>query len=226
MKIYCPTCRSRILAAAMNVSADLAVCGKCDEAFPLSPLIDEDLDRLERLDVHNPPRGAWYRPGFDGWEAGATMRQWLGVLFLIPFTLIWSGGSLGAIFGKQIVEGKFDPAISLFGVPFFIGSVFLFYMTLNAIFGKVVVRTEQGLCHLFVGFTPLGWRRTLAWNSLDKAEREYSNVQSNGKRHTHIVLYRHHEESPVKFGMFLSDERQQFLVDVIKRHLLEVNGIR
>lgn len=46
-------------------------------------------------------------------------------LFVVPFTCVWSGISLGGIYGRQVSSGQFDPTSSLFGLPFLIGSVFL-----------------------------------------------------------------------------------------------------
>jgi hypothetical protein len=45
------------------------------------------------------------------------------VLFLIPFTALWSGVSMWGIYGRQLVQGKFDPAHSLFGLPFLLGTM-------------------------------------------------------------------------------------------------------
>jgi hypothetical protein len=59
------------------------------------------------VDLDDPPRGAWYQVEFNGFVVGATTRHPIP-LFLVPFMCVWSGGSLGGIYGSEFVHGTFD----------------------------------------------------------------------------------------------------------------------
>ena len=51
--------------------------------------------------------------------------------------LIWSGGSLGGIYGTQIANQEFSLLQSLFGIPFIIGTINLWFFYIDSIlFGK------------------------------------------------------------------------------------------
>ena len=53
----------------------------------------------------------------DTVSLGATTRSPIA-FFLVPFMCVWSGGSLGGVYGSQVLNGEFDLGISLFGIPF------------------------------------------------------------------------------------------------------------
>ena len=80
----------------------------------------------------------------------------LQVLFLIPFTCVWAGGSMWMLYGKQIVERTFDLKTTLFGIPFLIGSVALVSECLFMLFGKRVLTLSGGNGRYFVGVGPIG----------------------------------------------------------------------
>lgn len=62
------------------------------------------------------------------------------VWFLIPFTLLWGGGSLGGIYLTQYFSGKFEFIPSAFGIPFLIGTLFLIRAIVRMLFGKTELR--------------------------------------------------------------------------------------
>ncbi len=74
MKLHCPRCKRAIPVAQLNVERDVALCANCDEAFAISDLLAEG--QGADVDVASPPKGAWFRETFDGWETGATTRSW------------------------------------------------------------------------------------------------------------------------------------------------------
>ena len=115
MEILCPSCRSRIPADDLNVSTDIALCRACDKPFRISEAVGSAPADPQLLAT--PPSGAWFDPLPDGFRAGASTRSWMA-LFIVPFTCVWSGGSLFGIYGTQIVHGRFNVGMSLFGLPF------------------------------------------------------------------------------------------------------------
>ena len=113
--LTCPRCRADIPLEDLNVSTDIALCRRCDETYSFAELSrgGAPVD----VDTARPPDGAWYESQGNEFEVGATSRSWMAVI-LVPFTALWAGGSLWAIYGSQIAKGTFDPTSSLVGIPF------------------------------------------------------------------------------------------------------------
>src|SRR5688572_9565934 len=112
MKVVCPKCRSTIVPGQINVTRDLALRLRCNEVFELSTLVEE-VECEALLTPGEQPNGTWFNPSFDGFTLGATTRS-AAAFFLVPFTCVWSGGSMGGIYGTQIFSGRFDLGTSLF----------------------------------------------------------------------------------------------------------------
>lgn len=60
------------------------------------------------------------------------------------------------LYGTQIVKRAFDLKLSLFGIPFLIGSVMLVAECLFMLFGKRVLTLSGGEGRYFVGIGPVG----------------------------------------------------------------------
>ena len=97
MKIKCPKCKRIVPADQMNISTDLALCPQCNEGFKISKSLD--IDSINADILQNPPKGAWFRQETHHIIVGATTRS-PEAFFLVPFTCVWSGGSLGGIYGS------------------------------------------------------------------------------------------------------------------------------
>ena len=135
------------------------------------------------------------------------------LLFLIPFTLLWGGGSLGGIYGSQILKGKFDLHQSLFGIPFLIGTVILLSIISFLWFGKWVITLSEGAGTVFMGVGSLGWTRRFAYDhstvvSLQPTSVRYNNVQQKG------IAVRTGEKELV-FGTLIKDDAKQFIAAAI-----------
>jgi hypothetical protein len=97
--LICPNCRAEIPLADTNVSTDIALCRHCEKTFSFAELNQDQA--VVDVDLSHPPRGVWYRNQANEFEVGATTRSAAG-FFLVPFTLVWAGGSMGGIYGTQI----------------------------------------------------------------------------------------------------------------------------
>jgi hypothetical protein len=213
MQVHCPKCRRVLGGNAINVATDVARCDRCDEVFELSTLVRAGA--AGSVDLDNPPRGAWYQAEFNGFVVGATTRH-LMALFLVPFLCVWSGFSLGGIYGSQFVQGKFDLFLSLFGIPFVLGTLLLGSMALMAICGKVVVRVADAEGEVFTGIGPLGWRRLFDAQEIRSVRIE---PYVSGRQHSmRIVLDGPHK---LRFGSLLTEARRDFIADVLR---LELTG--
>jgi hypothetical protein len=136
----------------------LAVCRFCEKPFPLAASqAAVPYERRPSVPELAPPKGVSLVETMDGFHLSISTRSWAAV-FLVPFTLVWSGGSLGGIYGTQIAKGEFGLAQSLFGLPFLIGSVFLIGLTVMAVAGRLIVELAGGRLRLRAG--ALGVYRT------------------------------------------------------------------
>jgi hypothetical protein len=212
VKVICPQCQREIPLDDVNVAKDVALCRACVQTFSFSELSQETLG--PEVDFTRPPRGVWVRQLGGGFEVGSTTRSAIA-FFLVPFTLFWSGGALGGIYGSQIFKGQFDPKLSLFGLPFLIGSLFLVPIALISAFGKLVVRGEGDQGSVFLGVGPVGWTRRFRWSEIKRVHRSMSAWTQNNRRVPLIELER--EQKPVRFGTQLSEKRRDFMLAALKR---------
>ncbi len=153
--VLCPQCGQPIPADDVNVLKDIAFCRACNHAMPISAVVHGTAQRDAVFDAAPPPVGTWLRD--DGVETtiGATTRS-PAAFFIVPFMLVWSGGSIGGIYGSQLASGQFNLFMSLVGIPFLIGSIIFWSLALMLICGKVEVRLRSGLGTIFVGVGSIG----------------------------------------------------------------------
>jgi hypothetical protein len=215
MKLQCPACRRDVPAIQCNVAADVAVCANCNESFAISAQVARFGDGIP-VDVAAPPSGAWFHDdGFGTWEVGATTRSWIA-LYLVPFMMVWSGFSLGGIYGTQFSEGKFDLFRSLFGIPFLLGTLLFGSLALMAVCGKVRLRVHNDEADLLVGIAGIGWRKSFTWSTVTSIEERVSLTQYPGGRGAHLVL-----DGPqrMSFAGMLSEPRRTFVLRVLRERI-------
>jgi hypothetical protein len=227
MKVTCPKCRAEIATADINVATDVALCRACGNTFRLSEVLAGGNPILSSLlssftppagpvDLNSPPAGAWYEPAGDGFSAGATTRSWMA-LFIVPFTCIWSGGSMVGIYGTQIIKGHFNLGISLFGLPFLIGSVFLISWCLMSVAGKVTVSVHGDRLAIFTGVGPLGITRVGSLSDFKSAREDWGFGAMNNNRQSRVI--RLEGTRAMAFGSMLNAERRYFLLGAMQAAL-------
>ena len=209
-KPLCPKCRKEIPLDDVNVAKDIALCRRCGESWAFSDLLESVSARS--VDLANPPRGAWFvRHPPLGFEVGASTRSG-AALFLIPFLCVWSGFSLGGIYGSQIHKRQFDLMNSLFGIPFLLGTAVLSSLALMSICGKVVVRVAGDEAVIFVGVGPIGWRRRCNWRKVSSIKR--TEKLNNGNTSQRLTI---EGEKRIDFGTGLKSERQDFMLGALQQ---------
>ena len=194
----------------VNMATDLAFCPRCNDGFKVSESIDRDAIDADIL--QNPPKGAWFRQEVNGTVVGASTRSPVALL-LVPFMCVWSGGSLGLVYGTQIVEGEFNLALSLFGIPFLLGGIIFWAFTLIAVWGKVEVSVGY-VSSVFVGIGSTGWRRYFDWSSIRTIREERTNIHFQGRIRRGIAL--EGQRKRLVFGTGLNDERRYFVLNALK----------
>jgi hypothetical protein len=213
MRVECPACKQVIPADSINVAKDVAMCPACHEAFALSELVAQGHEVDD--DLAEPPSGTWFRTEASGWELGGTTRHPIA-FFLVPFMCVWSGLSLGGIYGSQIIQGKFSLVMSLFGLPFVAGTVLFGSVMLMTIAGKVTVRVEDVDGVIFTGVGFLGWSRRFRWDGVNRVEEITTSYQSPGNSGRMLAL---EGKTRLTFGSMLSQGRRYFFLQVLRRML-------
>ncbi len=180
MELHCPDCGLPIPTSEVAPSAGLAVCRSCDKTFGLEACQTAAPigSRFHPLPT-DPPKGVTVEELMDGFRLTLTTRNG-AAFFLIPFMIVWSGFSLGGIYGTQIYKGEFDLGQSLFGIPFVLGTLLFGSIALMSAFGKVVLEVRNGVLLHRVGFLGLYWTRRRDWNAFDRAELEESTRRGKG----------------------------------------------
>lgn len=111
------------------------------------------------------PEGLKLEETMAGFRLTISTRSW-AALFLVPFTLVWAGGSLGGIYGSQLAKGEFNLLMSLFGLPFLAGSVFLVAMTAMTVAGRSVVEQAGGKFSIRTGALGVYRTQAAAWDEV------------------------------------------------------------
>lgn len=218
MKLLCPSCNKVLSASEVNETRGVVMCRTCEEFFPLAELRSEA--ELERFDPRRVPAGAWYEEREDGVRFGVSLRN-CAAFFLVPFTLVWGGGSLGGIYGSQVFSGEFNILLSLFGLPFLFGTIVLVSISLMMVAGKMELHIDGDEGRIFTGVGPIGWTRRFSLSETTGVElrdgrrstHHHRNQSGTGKE---IVLLGKEE---LRFGGSLSGEVQQWMTLCLKKAL-------
>lgn len=205
----CPKCRSEIPNTNINIQTDVAQCSDCGNIFKISGIIP---DIHSNFDLNDAPKGAWHHYDFDKTTIGATTRTPIA-FFLVPFMLVWSGMSLGGIYGPQIISGEFDLTKSLFGIPFLIGSLIFWCVTLMAIFGKIELTFDKQGGKIFTGIGKTGLTKHFIWKDVSKIEEKISNIRYPGNQGGLIVF---EGKKRLSFGLGLNEERKYYILQALK----------
>ena len=206
-KAICPNCKAEIPLADVNVSTEIALCRRCGTTSSFSEAVATS---STPVDLSRPPKGTWLTRRGNGFELGVSTRHPIA-FFLVPFACVWSGGSMGGIYGTQISKGQFNLFMSLFGLPFLVGSIFLVGFTLMTICGKIVLRVDGSQGLLFTGIGPIGFRRHFNWSSVRAIRRS----QRMGRNSTHDEITIDADKE-LRFASGIKTERLEFLIAALR----------
>ena len=166
MEFHCPDCGLPIQAADLAPAQGVAVCRFCEKPFPLEacqaavPFADRNI-----VPVMPPPKGVDLVETMDGFRLTLSTRSCIAI-FLVPFTLVWAGGSLGGIYGTQIAKGEFNWMMSLFGLPFLVGSVALIGLTVMSVAGRTIVELAGGKFSIRTGALGVYRTQSAPWHDV------------------------------------------------------------
>lgn len=188
MALSCPACGHQLSEEQINIATDVGVCPGCNHVFSVSRALSgapvagakgnlnpSATQVSDSFDIDQTPAGVTFENrGALGWTIRSTTRS-AAAFFLVPFSCVWSGGSLGGIYGMQIANGEFSLILSLFGLPFLIGSIVLVSVSAMSVFGHLVVTYDGEGGSVFTGLGPVGWRRYFDWEDVSYIEETQHN---------------------------------------------------
>lgn len=206
----CPNCNEAVPQENINISADIAQCSACRDIFKISENIDR---QYESFDLDFPPKGAWIIKDIGQTIVGATTKSAFA-FFLVPFMLVWTGGSLGGIYGTQIWEGEFDLFLSLFGIPFILGAILFWSLTLMSIWGKVEITLNDNGGKIFTGMGRIGINKEFLWDEVTGIKEIANSIDSRGSKLGKIII---EGKKRIIFGSGLSQNRAYYIVRSLQK---------
>ncbi len=214
-RYLCLTCGAPIPLDDINVATDVALCRACGHTCAFS-LLQAAVDTASNMG--EPPRGIHIERDYMGGGTTLTYKRVQPyVLFLIPFTLVWSGVSMSGIYGTQILKRAFDWKMSLFGLPFLFGTVVLLTLILLALFGKHQITLQHGNGRVFHGIGPLGRTRRFTYSRDVRISFRRSNIRHNNVTHEEIVVTG--ANSTFALCATLPDEPKRFIAGWLQREI-------
>ncbi len=211
MLFSCPKCQRGFPSDQVNVARDVGFCPACQEGFALSELAHRATAVEPELDFTQLPPGITYEPQPDGAILTASTRSWLPV-FLIPFMAVWSGFSLGGIYGHQIYSGQFSWLLSLFGLPFVLGTVILLHEVLMRLWGEVRLTRRGDEVEVFTGYFNRGHRQSIRLSEVEFVREE---TDTSGESTTTTIVVGGKQQ--VALGSELSAKRRQFVLGALRQ---------
>ena len=184
MEFHCPDCGLPIEVADLAPAQGVAVCRFCQKPHPLQACqAAVPYEQRNILPEQAVPKGVQLEETMDGFRLSLSTRSCIA-FFLVPFTLVWAGGSLGGIYGTQIAQGKFNWMMSLFGIPFLIGSVALIGLTIMTVAGRTVVELAGGKFSIRTGALGVYRTKSAAWHDVRSCRLTEATRRGRNSYHT------------------------------------------
>ena len=210
----CPSCGAALPLADVNVAADVALCRACGRSGAF--LHNASVPAISDDELARPPKRVRLRREFGDALSVVVRPSRAALWFFIPFTLLWSGISMTAIYLVPLVRGEFEWQEGLFGLPFLIGTLFLLTMILYLLFGRTTITLMKGRVRVSTGLFGKGRVREMECAKGTQVSLQMSGYRVNNVPQQEIVLRSGSEE--LKFGaMLLPNEAKPYVAAVLKR---------
>lgn len=237
----CPKCRRMISSDDINVAKDVAYCRECNISYPLSELTSGGGEEVD-IDLHNPPKGAWYRSDGAGTVIGATNRSVGAAFGLLFFALFWNG--IVSVFVSFAIASTLhllhvplptwfpvpdskggDMGVGmtiflwLFLTPFILVGIAVAIGCLMGLFGRTEVWIDHSRGVIFSGIKSIGWKRQFDASQVRSVQ--ISQTRNNQGRDTFAIQIELQNGKQMKLGSMLTNERRQFILGALRKTLLK-----
>lgn len=210
----CPNCGKPLPLDDVNMAQDMALCRACGYTGPF--LSAATVPTMTDEEMARPPKRVSLQRGFDDSLTITCRPKKTALLFLIPFTALWSGVSMTGIYIVPLMNGTFDAKMGLFGLPFLLGTIGFLIAILYTLFGATKVTLAKGRVQVFMGVFGLGRKREMECGKGTTVTIEKSGYRVNDVPQPEIVLTS--GEKKFKFGaMGLSNDVQTYVAAVLRR---------
>lgn len=207
----CPFCQSAIATEDVNVATDLALCRNCGRSSSFAMVAGQADISLAVLE--QPPKGVRVSRNLHGGTKVVYRRVSPMLLFLVPFTAVWSGISMVGIYGSQLTKGEFNLETSLFGLPFLLGTIVLLGIILFCAFGRWELIVQQGEGSVFAGVGSYGWRRRFSYSRTTTVLLRLTNIQVNDVAQRGICV--RNDDQDFVFGTLMKEPVKEFMAATI-----------
>lgn len=211
----CPLCQASIALEDVNVATDIALCRTCGKTSSFADVIS-----VAEITTGMPQQAPNNVQITTDAQAGTTItykKLSAILLFLVPFTVLWSGGSMWGIYGTQLSQGTFDLGQSLFGLPFLIGTIVLLSIIITLLFGAWKISLHNGQGTVFFGAGPLGWTRRFTYNRDTLVALRNTSVRVNNVPQKGILIQ--NNDSELTFGTLFPDAAKLYIAAAIRREV-------
>jgi len=113
------------------------------------------------------------------------------------------------------MAGKFNLMLSLFGLPFLIGTIILGSLAVMTVCGKVVVSTSYNEGKVFTGVGPFGWTRKFDWASVThiKKTSAYRSESDIDTGHWQITIV---GDERTKLNYNFDEDRRLYMLNALR----------
>ena len=240
----CPKCKRIIPSEEVSVANNVAFCRACNLAHQLSALVHGS-GLTEKVDLHRPPAGAWFRNDASGTVVGATHRSLGTALGLLGISLFWNGivsvfvalAIVATLKHLHLPVPDWFPTPKMNGEPMNVGiTIFLWlFLTpfivigagmiggfLSCLVGRTDVHMKGSQGMVFTGIGPLGWRRRFDPATVkDVRIDDGAWTDSDGHRQNRpAVVIEAQSGKLVEFGTMLTEDRRKFVAAALRLALV------
>lgn len=212
----CLHCNTVISLDDVNVASDLALCRHCGRTMKFSEIAP--MAGAAEIDELHPPKGVRLEESVIHGQTIIYKKISPVVYFLIPFTAVWSGGSMFGIYGTQIAKGRFDLSSSLFGLPFLLGTVVLVTIILFNLFGRWQISFSGGTLAVALRLGPLAWTRRHPYDQSTRVRIHHSPDVTVNDRPQQLIFVETQGRT-LKFGSTIPEAAKVFIAELIRRRI-------
>jgi hypothetical protein len=209
--LQCPKCAAEIGEEDFNVSTDLAYCRNCQSHLKYS----EIRASIDGTAFENLACPKYVSINEFGERVEVIYRKTSpAVWFLIPFTILWSGGSVGMGLIIPLLNNKLDLHGALFFIPFLLGTIVLVSVILGLLFGKLRVVLDGENSEIYRGVGMIAWRNRFDFSNLKCVTIQKGTMSVNDVVQNEICLIMH-EGDTIKFGAMMHEESRTYVAAAI-----------
>lgn len=211
----CPHCHQKIPNKEISFRKDSFHCSNCHKEITLTDLRDyyysNKKSEYQGFNINDPPKGCRVSKKAGKMIIEATTRSPIA-FFLVPFMTVWTYFTVISMYGGQILSGRFDLILSITGIPFLLGAIVFWGLTLLLIFGKVSLSMDKSGGRIFTGIGIIGKTKIFNWEDVIAVEEK---IIRGNKNNTPVIILRGQLKN-ITFASMLTAKRRYYIMRTLK----------